>query len=124
MVQEKAIPPIPTLDIQLVTRGEEVYQQFCASCHGLNLEGQSDWQSPLPDGSFRAPPHDSTGHTWHHSDDVLLQIIAEGSNPALGGTMQGFQDVIEMEDMIAVLEFIKSNWGPEEREFQWRITAQ
>ncbi len=124
VIQETAVPPVPTSDAKLVSRGEEVYQQFCASCHGANLEGQPDWRSPLPDGSFRAPPHDSTGHTWHHPDDLLLEIIAEGSDPAFGGTMQGFADVIEEQDRVAVLEFIKSQWGQEEREFQWWITAR
>jgi mono/diheme cytochrome c family protein len=122
--QDSSDSPVPTLDPKTVSRGEEVYLQYCAACHGDNLEGQPDWQIPLPDGSFRAPPHDSTGHTWHHSDEVLLNIIAEGSNPAFGGTMQGFTDVIDSPDRLAVLEFIKSHWGQDQREFQWRITSQ
>lgn len=124
IIQATTVSPVPTLDPQLVSRGEAVYQQFCAACHGANLEGQPDWQSPLPDGSFRAPPHDSTGHTWHHSDQAILQIIAQGSNPAFGGTMQGFAEVIDVQDGLAVLEFIKSSWGPEQREFQWRVSVQ
>jgi mono/diheme cytochrome c family protein len=124
VIQETAVPPVPTFDSQLISRGEVIYQQFCASCHGENLEGQADWRSPLPDGSLRAPPHDATGHTWHHPDDLLFEIITDGSDPALGGTMQGFGDVIDEPDRIAVLEFIKSSWGQEEREFQWWITAR
>lgn len=116
------IEPLPTLDPVSVSRGEQVYQQYCAGCHGENLEGQPDWQQPLPDGSFRAPPHDSSGHTWHHSDDVLLEIIAEGGDPEFGGTMPGFGDLIDMADQRAVLEFIKSYWGPGEREIQWRAS--
>jgi mono/diheme cytochrome c family protein len=124
LIQATSDPLLPTLDPQRVSRGEEVYEQYCAVCHGANLEGQPDWRSPLPDGSFRAPPHDSTGHTWHHSDEVILDIIAEGSNPVFGGTMQGFADVIDPQDMLAVLDFIKSHWGQDEREFQWMITSQ
>ena len=124
IIQETAVSPVPTLDPQRVSRGEAVYEQFCAACHGANLEGQPDWQSPLPDGGFPAPPHDSTGHTWHHSDEVILEIIAQGSNPLFGGTMQGFAEVIDDQDRLAVLEFIKSRWGQEEREFQRRITVQ
>ena len=27
-----------------VTMGQAVYQQYCASCHGANLEGQPEWR--------------------------------------------------------------------------------
>lgn len=124
VIQGTSVPPVPTLDPQLVSRGEAIYQQFCASCHGINLEGQSNWQSPLPEGGFPAPPHDSTGHTWHHPDDLLLEVIANGSDPSLGGTMQGFGDVLDEGERMAVLEFIKSSWGQEEREFQWWVTSR
>ena len=41
------------------------YQEYCASCHGVNLEGQANWRSRNQDGTLPAPPHDETGHTWH-----------------------------------------------------------
>lgn len=121
---ESSASPVPTLNPQLVARGEQLYQQQCSACHGINLEGQPDWKNRLPDGSYPAPPHDSSGHTWHHSDAVLLEIIAEGGDPAFGATMQGFAEVINEQEMLAVLEFIKSRWGPEERELQWSITSR
>ncbi|MHA2427677.1 MAG: c-type cytochrome [Candidatus Hermodarchaeia archaeon] len=124
VIQETAVPPVPTLDPQLVSTGEVIYQQYCASCHGVNLEGQLNWKTPLSDGGFPAPPHDSTGHTWHHPDELLLDVIVNGSDPTLGGRMQGFGDVIDEQERIAVLEFIKSKWGDEERELQWWITAR
>jgi mono/diheme cytochrome c family protein len=52
-----------------------------------------------------------------------MEIIAEGSNPAFGGTMQGFGELLDEADRWAVLEFIKSSWGPDEREIQWRVTS-
>ncbi|WP_370644306.1 c-type cytochrome [Ruegeria sp. SCSIO 43209] len=36
-------------------RGAVLYAENCASCHGANLEGQQDWQTPDPDGVLRAP---------------------------------------------------------------------
>jgi len=116
--------PVPTLNPQAVSLGEQLYAQHCSACHGSNLEGQPDWKNRLPDGSYPAPPHDSSGHTWHHTDALLLEIIAEGGNPVLGATMQGFADVIDEQEMLAVLEFIKSSWGQEERELQWSVTSQ
>ncbi|MCW5719495.1 MAG: cytochrome c, partial [Bauldia sp.] len=52
--------------------GQTLYLANCASCHGVDLEGQPNWQTPLADGRFPAPPHDETGHTWHHSDAQLF----------------------------------------------------
>src|SRR5262245_18089485 len=68
-----AAPPLPTLVSERVTAGQAVYAQFCASCHGSNLEGKPDWKVPLANGSLPPPPHDSTGHTWHHPDELLLE---------------------------------------------------
>src|SRR5215472_646802 len=63
---------------RLVARGKIVYAQQCASCHGANLEGQPNWRVRLPSGRLPAPPHDSTGHTWHHSDKELFEMVKNG----------------------------------------------
>src|SRR3984893_6075924 len=41
----------------LVGRGKAVYAQYCASCHGANLEGQPNWRERQPNGRLPAPPH-------------------------------------------------------------------
>ncbi|MBL4645745.1 MAG: c-type cytochrome, partial [Rhizobiales bacterium] len=51
----------------MVKKGAVIYAEYCASCHGADLEGQPNWQSPDADGKMPAPPHDQRGHTWHHS---------------------------------------------------------
>ena len=101
-----------------------MYAANCASCHGAELKGQPSWQQPKEDGSFPAPPHDSTGHTWHHPDDLLLDIIENGGDPAFGATMLGFKGQLSEDEMVAVLDFIKSHWLIEDREFQWWISAR
>lgn len=118
------VPPVPTLDATIVVVGGDLYKLHCAQCHGTNLEGAPDWTRTLPDGSFPAPPHDSSGHTWHHPDSILMGIITEGGNPAFGGTMPGFEGQLTEAEKKAILDFIKSKWGKNEREFQWLITAQ
>lgn len=65
-------------DPKLVTAGKSVYASQCASCHGARLEGQPEWRTRRDDGRLPAPPHDATGHTWHHPDDVLFDIIKNG----------------------------------------------
>jgi len=57
-----------------VARGKVVYAKFCSACHGAGLEGQHNWQEKLPTGRMPAPPHDASGHTWHHPDTVLFGI--------------------------------------------------
>ena len=117
------VPALPTLDPELIAQGEPLYAQHCASCHGTNLEGVPDWKIIQPDGKLLPPPHDSSGHTWHHPDELLLSVIAEEGDPSISD-MPGFLDVLADEEMIAVLTFIKSSWDQEEREFQWWITAR
>ena len=78
----------------LVARGEVLYQQHCASCHGANLEGQPNWRERDADGMLPAPPHDVTGHTWHHSDALLFDVTKLGSTAVVGSdymsNMPGF----------------------------------
>ena len=117
------VPPVPTLNADWVSQGETLYSQYCASCHGANLEGVPDWKIVRPDGKLLPPPHDSSGHTWHHPDGLLVSVIAEEGDPSYSD-MPGFRDVLTEEEMNAVLTFIKNSWGQEEREVQWWITAK
>ena len=109
-----------------LVRGEEVYAEACASCHGADLEGQPDWKRRLPSGRMPAPPHDESGHTWHHSDQDLIAITRDGvaavvsgyesDMPAFGGTLSGAE-------IAAVLGYIKSTWPERQRTFQAEVTA-
>lgn len=114
---------VPTLAPNVVAQGEVLYNEYCAECHGVELEGQPNWQQPDTNGIYPAPPHDVSGHTWHHADQQLIQIILQGTL-ASGGTMPGFSEVMSIADAEAVLGYIKSYWGAEEREFQWGISNQ
>ena len=123
IINETAVPPVPTLIPEWVAQGAVVYARECATCHGAKLEGAPDWKVALPDGSLPPPPHDSSGHTWHHPDSLLLAIIAEGGDPAYNSKMPPFRDKLTEQERQAVLEFIKSSWGSNEVEFQWWMTA-
>ncbi|WP_420430718.1 c-type cytochrome [Hyphobacterium sp.] len=106
----------------LVTQGRELYAVHCASCHGSNLEGEANWRQRRDNGRLPAPPHDATGHTWHHSDETLFNITKYGTAAfAPDGyetDMIGFGDVMSDEDIIATLAFIKSQWPEDIREIQ------
>ena len=56
----------------VVNLGKAIYAENCASCHGVVLEGQANWRQRDAEGYLPAPPHDETGHTWHHPDPYLF----------------------------------------------------
>ena len=110
--------------------GYELYAENCASCHGANLEGEPDWQSPKLDGTLPAPPHDEDGHTWHHSDRLLLNYVKLGGMRAMeqegvvgfNSGMPGYEITLSDTEISAVLEFIKARWPKEIREIQQERT--
>jgi len=110
-----------------VALGRKVYAQYCASCHGVNLEGQSDWRHRKPDGRNPAPPHDYHGHTWMHPDDELFGMVKRGfaayAPPGYQTDMMGYGGVLSDAEIWAVLAFIKNAWPPEFRTYQAKITA-
>ena len=105
---------LPYRDPQAVDRGREVYADYCASCHGTQLEGEDDWRDRDADGYLPAPPHDQSGHTWHHADSQLFAITKHGIEALVGNgyksRMNGFADILTDQDIRAVLAFIKSTW--------------
>lgn len=106
-------------------RGARLYAEHCASCHGARLEGQPDWQIADADGVLPAPPHDESGHTWHHDDDMLTDYIRRGGQAvlddldvAMTSGMPGFGATLSDGDIAAILAFIKSRWPPRIRASQ------
>jgi mono/diheme cytochrome c family protein len=97
-----------------VALGADVYARRCANCHGARLEGQPNWRESLPDGRRRAPPHDETGHTWHHADRYLFDLIKGNvqrfAPPGQESDMPAFKGVLTDEEIWAVIAFIKSRW--------------
>jgi mono/diheme cytochrome c family protein len=107
----------------VVEEGAVLYTTYCAVCHGANLEGHPDWRTPNADGTYNPPPQDVTGHTWHHGDSTLVQLISEGS-PFRESVMPAFGDTLTDEQILAILEFFRSHWGEQERAFQQQATER
>jgi mono/diheme cytochrome c family protein len=113
----------PPLDATLIAEGKPLYDAYCAPCHGIDGVGAENWKAANADGSYPPPPHDSTGHTWHHSDRLLVDLIANGSDFAQS-RMPAFGDRLSTGEIEAILEYIKTWWGPEERAAQWEASRQ
>ena len=102
-------------DAAVVDLGRDVYTENCASCHGVALEGQANWRQRDADGYLPAPPHDETGHTWHHPDSYLFLMTKYGIEEIIGKTypnnMPAYKDKLTDEEILAALSYIKSTWS-------------
>ena len=115
-------------DPQVLAVGKRVYEQHCAACHGARLEGQPDWRVRDAAGLLPAPPHDATGHTWHHPDAVLFDITKHGVAKAANlkdyrSAMPVYGNVLTDAEIVAVLSWIKSQWPAAIREQQEAVNA-
>ncbi len=106
--------------------GKQLYLQHCSSCHGEKLEGEPNWRTPKPDGVLPAPPHDETGHTWHHDNQLLFNYTKYGglaTFAAMGVTdiksgMEGFGQVLEDDEIWNILGYIRSTWPARVQQIQ------
>jgi len=97
-----------------VERGEGTYARHCASCHGAKLEGEPNWRERKSDGTLPSPPHDETGHTWHHPSQTLFFITKAGGQavapPTFKSAMPAYGELLTDKEIWDVLSFIKSRW--------------
>lgn len=113
--QDAATPP-ELRDPQRIAAGKVVYDGYCADCHGARLEGQPNWKARLPSGRLPAPPHDDSGHTWHHANAVLFDLVKHGLKPPNApadyqSDMPAFGGTLSDDQIWAVLAFIQSRWS-------------
>ena len=105
--------PITKDSTLMIARGEIIYKNNCMSCHQVNLVGAENWKGLDKDGHRKAPPLNGTGHTWHHDDASLHNIIKYGLAKIVKnyeGKMLGFEDNLKDKDIDSVLAYMKSFW--------------
>lgn len=114
------------LDDRNLDSGGELYAEHCASCHGVDLQGQPDWRVGNADGTMPAPPHDETGHTWHHDNKLLYSYTRLGGQAALEergvtgfkSAMPAFGEVLSDKEIWDVLAYIRSTWPKRVQQMQ------
>jgi mono/diheme cytochrome c family protein len=126
---ERSSLTLATDDPSLLARGQVIYAARCAACHGAQLEGQPNWRErDARSGRLPAPPHDASGHSWHHPDEVLFNITKYGVARAAqlkdyDSAMPAYDGVLSDGEIVAVLSWIKSRWPPEIRRQQDEVDA-
>jgi len=126
--------PAPTTPTRApdILAGKVIYGDNCASCHGANLEGQPNWQEQNADGTYPAPPHDETGHTWHHDDKMLFDYVRNGGAATLAAQgvtslksgMPAFGAILTDDEIRDVLAYIESTWPERIREARRKRGAE
>jgi len=100
---------------EAVALGQKLYAENCAECHQADLSGEPNWREAKADGTLPAPPHDDSGHTWHHDDQLLFKYTKLGgagvAPPSFKSAMPGFGDTLSDHEIWAVLSYIKSRWS-------------
>ena len=112
-----------TDDPQVLAQGQSIYQAQCAACHGARLEGQPNWRERDASGRLPAPPHDASGHTWHHPDQVLFDLVKYGVAkaahlPGYDSAMPAYEGKLTDAEIVAVLAWIRSQWAADLRKLQ------
>ncbi|HYH12524.1 MAG TPA: cytochrome c, partial [Thermomicrobiales bacterium] len=87
-------------DLAMITRGEEVYQTNCLTCHGPELRGDG----PTADGMQPPPADFAEAHTMVHDEATLIYWVRNGKQ---GTAMPGFSDTLSDQEIRDVLSFIE-----------------
>ena len=113
-------------EVDELALGEELYRENCEVCHGGETGGEIH---DVP------PPHNAQGHTWHHGDCWLMDMVMDGNSevrqqllqdqgvPPEDAVMPAFGDQLSEDEAMAILAFIKTWWTEDQRQHQERVTA-
>ncbi len=102
-------------DDDVVEVGSTVYERDCMICHGEARTGEG--------GLANAPVHGPEGHTWHHPDGQLKELIL-GVLDYPQKTMPSFVGKLTDSEVDAVLEYIKTGWEPPQLEYQAEVSRR
>ncbi len=95
-----------------IAKGEWVYVQNFAKCHGLYAEGL---YPKLPGGgknargSIIAPALNGSGHTGEHPESILFKRIRNGSIEE-DTMMHGFDRILTDKEILNVIHYLRSLW--------------
>ena len=115
--------------LAIVTEGEEIFNEYCASCHGKKAESTKLWKTVDKNGNYPPPPLNGTAHAWHHSLAIMDQVIRAGGKP-LGGVMPAWEGILSEGQRLKAIASFQQYWSDEvyerwlERELAFRDSRQ
>lgn len=105
--------------------GRDQYNLRCAHCHGYDGEGEIQISAvdTLALGMKVVPPHNSSGHTWMHPEQLLVQLVRQGlSNPLYRFQMPAYGEVMTEEEIRQIFAYISLWWTDSQREHHQALT--
>lgn len=108
-----------SFDMAQIARGQALYAQNCARCHGDKGQGDAQWRKANADGSWPPPPLDGSGHAWHHPTAVLQRVIREGTEPQ--GHMPAWGGKLNQAEIDDTIAWFQSLWSDEVYQAWWEM---
>lgn len=116
--QQQAMPTTDNIvrlnDPILIAQGQGLYRQHCLGCHGVGAMGADQWRKPDAEGFYPPPPLNGSGHAWHHSVEMLHDVIKNGSlldeNGLPRGKMPAWGTTIDDREIDALIHWFQSLW--------------
>lgn len=102
--------------MELMARGQKLFQENCAQCHGPDAQGHPDWQTP---GVTAAPPLNGTGNDWKRKKGEMVAVIKSGVKRKNEEIMPGWGGRMGDEDIDAIITWYQSRWPVDVYE-RWR----
>jgi mono/diheme cytochrome c family protein len=94
--------------------GRLVYEEHCAKCHGLRLDGRASAPNPADPTAADGPPLDERGRAWQIPDRVLFDVVRNGgagyAPPGVTSRMPGFAGRLSDQQIRDALAYVKSRW--------------
>ena len=101
---------------EMIARGAELYAANCQACHGGATGGTL---KDIP------PPHNANGHTWHHADQQIMNMVLNGISFSLEEQkMPSFQGALVEEEVEDISAYMKTWWTKKQLVSQQEVTRQ
>lgn len=95
-------PPdrLPPITRDLLVRGRDRFERFCAPCHGLRGDGDSYIARAM---QLRKPPPLIDANAQKFDDNRIINVITNGY-----GLMPSYASALAMRDRFAILQYVRA----------------
>ncbi len=108
-----AFPDFTPKQVELLTRGQEIYKQLCFMCHGLDGKGAPLQGSAIP-GVLMAPALGGSGKITGCKDGVINIVLKGLTGPQEGKAYSAQMVPMEGNDdnwIAAVISYVRNSFG-------------